>query len=90
MEVEYNKDPTTELTSFDINYADAWIGLANTVNIVSNAATTAGVWSEDTDSNFNSGTAIPAGKFIFLHFDADPTDANVVLCVRTIFHAEED
>ena len=90
MSVEYGEDPTTEITDFDVSYGDDYVGRASANLIVEAQATTAGVWTEDTDANFNSGTAIPTGKHIFMTLVSDPTDANVFCKVKMIFHAEED
>jgi len=86
--ISYNVDPTTELNA-NLCYADAQIGLANEV-VIDALDTTSGVASEDTDANINSGSAIPAGKFMYIKYDADPTDANVICTFQMVWHAEED
>ena len=86
--ISYNKDPTTELDA-DLRRADAQIGLASAADI-DEIDTTSGVFTEDTDANLNAGAAVAAGQFVYIGFDADPADANVICTFTMIFHAEED
>lgn len=83
-----NVDPDTEISA-ELYYADAWIGLANAA-VIDDVNTTNGVVSEDTDANINSGSAVAAGKFIYLLFTADPEGTCVQMHFMMIFHAEED
>jgi hypothetical protein len=86
--VSYNADPTTELDA-NLRYADAWLTLANPA-LIDVIDTLVGVSSEDTDANINGGSAVAAGKVIYIDMDADPADANIQINFTMIFHAEED
>lgn len=63
-------NPSPEVAA-ELRYADAWIGLANSV-LIDTLTTSSGVSSEDTDSNINSGNPIPNGKVIYILFTSDP------------------
>lgn len=86
--VSCNVDPDVEMNA-NIGYADTWFDAADP-NLVDVIDTTAGVSSEDTDANINSGNAIAAGKCLFLYFDADPEGTAVQMNFTVLFHAEED
>jgi len=53
-------------------------------------ATTAGVASEDTDANINSGNAIANGKVIYIDFPTAYTDTGEQCIFELWFHMEED
>lgn len=84
-EVSCNVDPDVEINA-DLRYADAWIGLANPVDI-DEIDTTNGTSSEDTDSNINGGSAIPNGKVFYLGFDGDPEGTCTQMILEVWFHA---
>lgn len=89
--LSFEADPTTEFGAGEtlLKYADAQIGVANTQTI-DDLATSAGVASEDTDANINSGNAIPNGKFIYVDFPTAYTETGHICCLNIWFHAEED
>lgn len=86
--VSCNCDPDTEINA-DLRYADDWIALTNAADI-DEIDTINGVSTEDTDSNINSGTAVAAGKVVYIGFDADPEGTCTQMQFTMIFHAEED
>jgi len=86
--VSCNVDPDVEM-DLDLKYADAWIGLANSA-VIDVLDTTNGVSTEDTDANINGGTAVAAGKMVYLNFGADPEGTAVQMNFMMLFHAEED
>lgn len=86
--VSCNIDPDVEMDA-NIGYADSWFDAADP-NLVDVINTSAGVSTEDTDANINSGNAVAAGKCLFLYFDADPEGTAVQMNFTLIFHAEED
>ena len=71
VQVTCDADPTTEL-NWNINWADAFIGLANSTLIVA-CDTTNG--AADIDSGFSDAT-IAVGKCIYMEFD-DAPDPNI-------------
>ena len=69
-------DPTTELNA-NLYYADNWSWSNETSMDVLD--TTSGSSSESTPANINGGSAVAAGKVLYIGFDADPTDDNVLV-----------
>ncbi len=76
IDVTLDADPTTE-AAFSIKFADAFIGLANTV-VIDDTATVAGVTT--VTGGFGDAT-VPAGKCIFFTFDAAPDVATTQMFV---------
>jgi len=87
-EASCNVDPDVEINA-DLRYADAWIGLANPADI-DEIDTTNGTSTEDTDANINGGSAVAAGKVIYIGHDGDPegTGTQFTFCMK--WHGEED
>lgn len=83
-----NVDPDVEINA-DLRYADAWIGLANATDI-DEIDTTNGVSTEDTDASINGGSAIAAGKVIYIGHDGDPEGTCTQLIFCMAWHGEED
>ena len=79
-----NVDPDVEVAA-TLNYADAWIGLANAVTI-DTLTTTTGTSSEDTDANINGGAPIPNGKVMYILFTSDPEGTAVQWIVDIWYH----
>jgi hypothetical protein len=80
IDVSCNADPTTEL-DFDLKFADAFIGLANAA-VIDELNTTAGVTT--ITKNFDS-TEVPAGKCLYILFNAEP-DAGITQINIDITH----
>jgi|GEM_PF-6004955 len=74
--VTLDADPTTEI-EFSLKFADAFIGMAN-ATVIDDSATVAGVTS--VTSGFGDAT-VPAGKCIYLLFDAAPAAAIKQMCL---------
>jgi hypothetical protein len=72
--LSFEADPTTEI-DLDLMRADAFIGQANSA-VMDVLDTTAGVSSESTAANINSGAAVANGKVIYLAFGTAYTEAN--------------
>lgn len=70
----FEADPTTEI-DLDLKRADAFIGVANSA-VMDQLDTTAGVSSEGTAANVNSGAAVANAKVIYLEFGTAYTEAN--------------
>lgn len=64
--LSFDADPTTEI-DLDLKRADAYIGVANAA-VMDVLDTTAGVSSESTVANINSGAAVANGKVMYLEF----------------------
>lgn len=86
--VSFEADPTTE-ADLDLKYADAFIGVANSA-VIDVLDTTAGVSSEDTNANINSGNAIANGKVLYLEFGTAYTESNHQIIFEMWFYMEED
>jgi hypothetical protein len=63
--------------------------LANAADI-DEIDTTNGTSSEDTDSNINGGSAVAAGKVVYIGFDGDPEGTCTQMIFSMLFHGEED
>jgi len=87
--LSFEADPTTELVKTNLKYADAFIGIPNSVS-VDGLDTTAGYSAEDTDANINSGNAIPNGKVLYIDFETAYTEAGHQVIFEMWYHAEED
>ncbi len=72
--LSFEADPTTE-ADIDLKRADAFIGVANAA-VMDVADTTAGVSSETTPGNINSGATIATTKVIYLEFGTAYSEAN--------------
>lgn len=72
--LSFEADPTTEV-DLDLKRADAFIGVANSA-VMDVLDTTAGVSSESTPANINSGAAVANGKIMYLEFGTPYTEAN--------------
>lgn len=72
--LSFEADPTTE-ADLDLNRADAFIGVANSA-VMDVLDTTAGVSSESTPANINSGATVANGKIMYLEFGTAYTEAN--------------
>ncbi len=79
--VTLNADPTTEL-EFSLKFADAFIGFAN-ATIIDDTATVAGVTIVTAGM---TDPTVPAGKTLYVLFDADPDDA-ITQAGFTIFYS---
>jgi hypothetical protein len=86
--VSFEADPTTEV-ALDFKSADAFIGVANAA-VLDVLDTTAGVSSEDTDANINSGSAVANAKVLYLEFGTAYTETNHQIVFEIWYHAEED
>ncbi len=86
--VSCNVDPDVEM-DLDLVRADAFIGLAN-ASVMDILDTTAGVSTEDTDANINSGAAVANGQLIYLSWGADPEGTCQGMIFEMWFHGEED
>jgi hypothetical protein len=80
LEVSCGADPTTEPTG-DLKYADALIGRANPI-VINAFDTASGVLS---DASITTG-AVPAGKCIFVKFDAEPETAMTQISFDISYH----
>ena len=87
-EVDCLLDPDVEM-DLDFCYADDWDDVADP-NVIDVMDTTNGTSSEDTDANINGGSAVAAGKVVYLRFGADPAGTCNCLNVLIIYHREED
>lgn len=72
--LSFEADPTTEV-DLDLKRADAFIGVANSA-VMDVLDTTAGVSSESTPANINSGATVANGKIMYLEFGTAYTEAN--------------
>ena len=90
-EVSFESDPTTEFSASQVHlaYADAWLGLANATDM-DDLATTAGVSSETTKSNINSGNPVANGKIIYLKCDSSYSESDHRVCFKLEGYGEED
>lgn len=73
--LSFDADPTTEI-DLDLKRADAYIGVANSA-VMDVLDTTAGVSSESTVANINSGAAVANGKVMYLEFGTAYTTDNL-------------
>jgi len=80
-------DPSTELNA-NLYRASDWSWTSETS--MDALDTTNGTSSEDTAANINSGNAVANGQKVYIGFDADPADANVLVIFEMWFYAEED
>jgi len=78
--VTLDADPTTEI-EFSLKFADAFIGLAS-ATVIDDSATVAGATS--VTSGFGDAT-VPAGRCIYLLFDADPDDNVTQMSVDIVY-----
>jgi len=86
--VSFEADPTTEV-DLDLKYADAFIGVANAA-VIDVLDTSAGVSSEDTNANINSGAAVANGKVLYLEFGTAYTETTHQVIFEIWYYAEED
>jgi hypothetical protein len=86
--VSFEADPTTE-ADLDLKYADAFIGVANAA-VIDVLDTTAGVATEDTNANINSGNAVANGKVLYLEFGTAYTETTHQVIFEMWYYAEED
>jgi hypothetical protein len=90
--ISFEADPTTEITTASLNYADAVIGLANAVAF-DTITTVNGTVTEDTDANINlvnAGAPIPNGKVMYLKFNTAYTETGHQCILQIWYHTEED
>jgi hypothetical protein len=80
-------DPTTELDADLICDTTPDFNVAAGATVMDVLDTTAGASTADT--GFDSATCANAAE-VYLHFGADPTDANVIIAVDIWFYNEED
>jgi len=82
-------DPNVEMNC-DLRYAANLDWVIDDGNDIDELDTTTGSSSEDTDSNINGGSAVPASTALYIGFDGDPEGDATQVIFEMMFHAEED
>jgi len=89
--LSFEADPTTEFGAGEtlFKYADAFIGVANAATI-DDVATSAGVSTEDTNANINSGAVVANSKVLYLDFPTAYTETGHQVIFEFWYYAEAD
>ena len=86
--VDCHLDPDVEM-DLNLGYSINPMDMADP-NLIDVLDTTNGQSSEDTDGNINGGSAVLAGSYPMLYFDADPEGTCNNMSFTMIYHSEED